>query len=241
MSKVIDERNLSGGYKIELYHDARVRNPRHYPHANLGHVYTWSRNIASPDKNPYGSEIDFVRCMLRDKFTVEEMVDAVKEGMSSRLRFEGRLKADYTRGLVAADCMASCIALCRDAPKLVSRKFMLLPVYGLGGLDYTLSIHPIGVPIGCIWADLDELRESLEAAEPPFPSAQEREESLRKRARAAFACEVEEYSSWLNGYVYEARLVHGEDVIDSVEGVYDFDLGEVIEQLEAKAKRRQCS
>ena len=40
---------------------------------------------------------------------------------------------------------------------------------------------------------------------------------------------------WLNGHVYEVRLVHGEKVIDRVERVFAFELDDVVSALEEKA------
>lgn len=227
-NEIIQEKYLPCGYKVQLLHASRIPNPRS-AHANLGHLYTWSRNISSPDANPYDDDLDFMRGMLLRYFTVDEMVDAVKEGMFPALRFEGQLEADYSRGLVAAEKMASFVAVCKESPNLVSRKFVLKLVYGACCCEsYVLSTRPIGTAIGFVWASLDDARKILGMAHSS-------EEELREQALTKFACEVEEYSCWLNGLVYEVRLVHGEEVVDRVEHVYDFDLDDIVSALEEKA------
>lgn len=231
-NEIIDEKYLPGGYKVQLLHASRTPNPRAV-YANLGHLYTWSRNISSPDANPYDNDLDFMRGMLLRYFTVDEMVDAVKEGMFPSLRFEGQLEADYSRGLVTAEKMADTVAMCKESPNLVSRKFVLKFVYGVGrGENYVLSTRPIGTAVGFVWASLDDARKALGMAHGS-------EEELREQALAKFACEVEEYFCWLNGHVYEARLVKGADVIDRVEHVYAFDLDDIVSALEEKAELLQ--
>ena len=125
--------------------------------------------------------------------------------------------------------MASFVAVCKESPNLASRKFVLKLVYGACCCEsYVLSTRPIGTAIGFVWASLDDARKVLGMAHSS-------EEELREQALTKFACEVEEYSCWLNGLVYEVRLVHGEEVVDRVEHVYDFDLDDIVSALEEKA------
>lgn len=229
MNEIIDEKYLPGGYKVQLLHASRTPNPR-TAYANLGRLYIWSRNISSPDKNPYDDALDFMRGMLLQFFTVDEMIDAIKEGMFPSLHFTGQLEADYSRGLLDAEKLASLIAPCKESPNLVSRKFVLKLVYGVGrGENYVLSTRPIGTAIGFVWASLDDARKALGMTHSS-------EGELREQTLAKFACEVEEYFCWLNGHVYEVRLVKGADVIDCVEHVYAFDLDDIVSALEEKAE-----
>lgn len=243
MYELIETRTLRNGYKIEIARAKCVDNPRNWK-ANLGHMYTWSLNLASPDENPYDDAVDFVRGMISRYFTLDEMIDAIKEGAFANLRYQGQLEADCQRGVAAAEDVAHAISLCQESPRFLARKCAISTIYCHPGEYATLSSRPAAgmAPagaVGFIWAGMDEVREALQAIEGLFPSAESPEEGLRRRAQMAFDCELEAYSSYLSSDIYNLRLMRGDDVIDAVKNVYGFDLDDIIEELGKKAELRE--
>lgn len=232
MLEKIDEETLPGGYVIEWAYDRDVESPRTWG-GNLGHMYTWSRSFCSPDNNPYEDEADFMRDMLQERFTHDEMLDAVRENAFDSLRIvknygEERLQALYKSYLTGredwgdvedynewrdAEEIAGAIAQCAEAPEFLARKGVLLTVYRFEHSVVAYSTSSFNDPwdsgaVGFIWVSDDDIaREYGDASE-----------ASRAKARRVLEGEVGEYSAWANGECYAVTLSKDDVVIESCGG-----------------------
>ena len=233
MLEKIDEEILPGGYVIEWAYDPDVESPRESCD-NLGHMYAWGRGFCSPDFNPYSDETDFVRDMLQEHFTHDELLDVVRQGYFESLRLvkgndgEERLQAFYKSYLTGREDwddvedynewhdteeLASAICGCAEAPKLLGTKGVILTVYRFEHSDVSYSTSPYNDPwdsgaVGFIWASDDDItREYGDASE-----------ASRDKARHVLEAEVREYSAWANGDCYAVMLSKDDVMLDCIGG-----------------------
>ncbi len=251
MLEKIDEETLPGGYAIEWAYDPDAESPRKW-HDNLGHMYCWGGGFVSPDENPYDDEVDFVRDMLNEHFSHEEMLEAVREGSFGSLRIAGRedgeerLEALYRNYLTGRECwcevedysewrdgqeLAEAIANCPEAVALLSRKMVILTVHRFEHSGVAYSTKPFNDPwdsgaVGFIWADEDDVSSWFEGLR-----------ASRDGVARILAGEVEEYSSWANGECYVVTLSKDDAVVERTGGyIGDEGLADGIEEM-----RRQAS
>ncbi len=242
MSEVLDTIELSEGYVIEIVGDD-AESPRD-SEENLGHMYTWGRSFCSPDANPYEDEEEFVRDMLRDRFSHDELKAAVEAGTFSSLRFnDGHLEARYASMITGrtgwdivqdyeewqdAEELAAAIACCAEAPQLLMDKLIIMTVYRFEHSAVAYSTKSFGDrwdsgAVGFIWCETSKAAEWFGASEDPA--------DLRRRAMRWMDYEVERYSQWANGEVYGVVLSKDDVQIDSVWNVYEDELEEAIEDM----------
>ncbi len=248
--EIMEEEALPDGYTIEWCHDDDAASPRRH---GLGHMYTWMRRYASPDENPYDKPEDFLRAEIKDNFTLDEMIDAVKSGVFESLRFtEGEdgaesLQAYYESTLVPncagwedvedynewgdAEELARVIAECAEAPGFLAGKGTLLTVYCLDHSGVAYSTRPFCDPwdsgaVGFIWVSDREAGRYLSSTTY---------EPAREDVRAILENEVEEYSAWAAGECYGVFLFKGDELIDSCWGcIGDADLKNGIDDMRSQ-------
>lgn len=248
MLEKIDEEVLPGGYVIEWAYDSDIESPRTWD-SNLGHMYTWGRSFCSPDNNPYEDETDFMRDMLQEHFTHDEMLDAVRMFSFNSLRIaydedggEERLQALYKNYLTGredwddvesynewrdAEELAGAIAECAEAPEFLARKGVILTVYRFEHSNVAYSTSSFNDcwdsgAVGFIWvSDDDIVREYGDASE-----------ASRAKARRVLEGEVEEYSAWANGECYTIMLSKDDVMIECIGGyIGDEGLADGIEEM----------
>ncbi len=239
-SEIVDNIDLSGGWRIEIALDRRAQTPRKRS-SNLGHFYTWGPDFDSPDENPYADEVEFVADKLASCFSLAELASAVDAGGLG----EQSIRASSARDDVELACS---LANSPEAARLLSTRLPMLTVYRLDCGAVAYSTRPYSAchdacAVGFIWASMHEVREAFESAERQFPSGGDPDAGMVRRALEAFAREVEEYSCWANSEIYKLRLVHDDFPSEAltVSGVYSFDLEDVLFELRNAALRVRCA
>ncbi len=248
----IGEEAQGNGTVIEWAYCDDVESPRTWED-NLGHMLTWARSYNSPDDNPYKSPEDFMKGMLEEHFTFEELLDAVRSGMFEALRLKEdgqgreRLEAMYRSWLTGekgwdevdefdaypdSETLADAIAQCADATALLGKAVTLKTVYMLDHSGVMYSTTPFvdrwdSGAVGFIWADDEDVASW-------FGGVRTSRDEVEKR----LDFEVERYSQWADGQAYAVMLSDADgDMLDCVWGyIGDDDLEVGIEDMREQAK-----
>ena len=237
MLETIGAEELEGGYIMEWYYDSDLESPRTW-YSPLGRFYCWGRTFSSPDECPYDEPEEFIADELQKAFTLEELEQAIRDGMFDSLRFvenpdggEKLLEGYMANMLTGAEGwseveefnewrdleeIAKAISYCAEAPKLLSQKGVLLTVYRFEHSDVAYSTEPFDDPwdsgaVGFIWVSDAELAGKQMAYVP--------KEDIRKMLEA----EVEDYSAWANGDTYAIHLLKDNMPLDDACGFYGDD------------------
>lgn len=253
MLEKIGEEALGNGMTIEWAWCDDVESPRTWED-NLGHMFTWARGYSSPDEHGYKHPEDFMKSMLEEHFTFEELAEAVRSGMFESLRLEKdehgheRLEAMYRSWLTGeeawgvvedygdypdSETLSEAIAQCAEATVLLSQAVVLKTVYMLDHSGVAYSTRDFrdrwdSGAVGFIWADEDDVSSWFGGV----PTSME-------KASKRLDFEVGRYSQWVGGETYAVMLSDAEgNVLDFVCGYIGDDGLEVgIEDMREQAKR----
>lgn len=253
MLEKIGEEALGNGMTVEWAWCDDVESPRTWED-NLGHMFTWARGYNSPDEHGYIHPEDFMKSMLEEHFTFDELAEAVRSGMFESIRLKKddrgreRLEAmdrSWLTGEEAwvvvedyddypdSEALSEAISQCAEAPALLSQAVVLKTVYMLDHSGVTYSTRDFrdrwdSGAVGFIWADEDDVSSWFGGVPTSVEKASKR-----------LDFEVGRYSQWVCGETYAVMLSDAEgNVLDFVCGYIGDDGLEVgIEDMREQAKR----